>query len=378
MRTVFTAAMLFVFATNQALSQVPQRISDVLQPFVDDHLIAGAVVLTATKDQVLDVSTVGFADIAAKKSMSPDALFWIASMSKPITATAFMMLVDEGKVSLDDPVEKYLPEFIGQMVTVEKDDDHVLLKKPAHPITIRNILSHTSGLPFKSAIEEPTLDMIPLATAVKSHAMQPLLFEPDTKYQYANAGINTAARIMEVVTGQEYAAFMKARLFDPLAMLDTTFYPTEDQVKRIALSYKATADKSNIEATPVTQLQYPLTDPARQPMPAGGLFSTATDIARFCQMILNGGTMDGRRYITEKSIREMTRRQTAEGLASYGLGWAVSPSGFGHGGAYSTDMFIDPSAGLITIFMVQNAGWRDPKGKEILPTFKKAAALLQR
>ena len=377
MRPFLPVALFVLTATSHAFSQAPQRISDVLQPFVDDHLIAGAVALTASKDQVLDVSTVGLADVAAKRTMSPDALFWIASMSKPITATAFMMLVDEGKVKLDDPVEKYLPEFKGQMVAVEKDDDHVLLKKPAHPITVRNILSHTSGLPFKSAIEEPTLDMIPLRTAVKSHAMQALLFEPDTQYQYSNAGINTAARIIEVVTGKEYVAFMQARLFDPLAMLDTTFYPNSDQVKRIAGSYKATADKTGIEATPIAQLHYPLTDPARQPMPAGGLFSTAADIGRFCQMILNGGTMDGRRYITEKSIHEMTRRQTAEGLNSYGLGWTVSPNGFGHGGAYSTDMFIDPTAGLITIFMVQNAGWRDPKGKEILPTFKKAAALLK-
>jgi CubicO group peptidase (beta-lactamase class C family) len=377
MRTFLWPCLLALTIVNSVFSQAPKRITAVLQPFVDDHLLAGAVTLTANKDQVLDVSTVGFANVAEQKPMSPDALFWIASMSKPITATVFMMLVDEGKVSLDDPVEKYLPEFKGQMVTAEKDADHVLLKKPPHPITVRNILSHTSGLPFKSAIEEPTLDMIPLETAVKSHGTQALLFEPDTKYQYSNAGINTAGRIIEVVTGQSYAAFMKARLFDPLAMIDTTFFPTEAQVKRIALSYKATADKTNIEATPIAQLHYPLTDPARQPMPAGGLFSTAVDVSRFCQMILNGGTLDGRRYLSEKAIKEMTRRQTAEGLSSYGLGWAVSPSGFGHGGAYSTDMFIDPTAGLITIFMVQNAGWRDPQGKEILPTFRKAAAMLK-
>ena len=138
-------------------------IASALQPFVDNHTLAGAVTLVADKDEVLNLDAVGFADVAANKLMRPDALFWIASQSKPITATAFMMLVDEGKVKLDDPVEKYLPEFRGQWLAAEQDKDHVLLKKPDHPITVREVLSHTSGLPFKSAMEEPTLDLLPFA-----------------------------------------------------------------------------------------------------------------------------------------------------------------------------------------------------------------------
>ena len=141
-----------------------------LQPFVDSHEIAGAVTLVATRDKVLDLSTVGLADVAAKKAMKPDALFWIASMSKPITSAALMMLVDEGKVKVDDPVEKYLPEFKGQMVIAEQDDAHMLLRKPKHPILVRNILTHTSGLAAHSAIEVPTLDLFPLATRVRSYA----------------------------------------------------------------------------------------------------------------------------------------------------------------------------------------------------------------
>ena len=114
---------------------------------------------------MLSLEAVGYADVAAKKPMRTDALFWIASQSKPITATALMMLVDEGKVRLDDPVEKYLPEFKGQMVVAEKTDDRLVLKKPAHPITVRNILRHTSGLPFASPMEQPTLDLLPLRDA---------------------------------------------------------------------------------------------------------------------------------------------------------------------------------------------------------------------
>lgn len=338
-------------------------------------MLAGAVTLVASRDQVLDVSTVGFADVAAKKPMAPDALFWIASMSKPITAAALMMLVDEGKVSVDDPVEKYLPEFKGQMVIAEKDDEHVLLRKPKHPITIKNILSHTSGLAFKSPIEEPALDLHPLATRVRSYASQPLQFEPDSKYQYSNEGINTAGRIIEVVSGMNYEDFLVQRLFQPLGMKDTTSWPSAAQVARIAKSYKGNKDKSDIEAVQIGQLTYPLDDRVtRQPMPAGGFFSTAADVARFGQMVLRGGELDGKRYLSEAAVKMMTSRQTPPELpSSYGFGFAVNGDTFGHGGAYSTNLSIDPKRGLVLVFMVQNAGWRNDEGKKIQPAFTKMA-----
>ena len=246
--------------------------------------------------------------------MRTDALFWIASQSKPMTATALMMLVDEGKVNVDDPVEKYLPEFKGQWVKAEQDTEHVLLKKPAHPITVKNVLSHTSGLPFSSPLEQPTLDLLPLAARVRSYAMLPLEFEPDSKYQYSNAGINTAGRIIEVVSGMPYAQFLDQRLFQPLGMKDTTFWPNPEQVRRLAKSYKPNAAKTDLEETTITQLRYPLTDRTREPMPAGGLFSTAADVARFCQMILNGGVLNGKRYLSEAAVKQMTSRQTPEAL----------------------------------------------------------------
>jgi CubicO group peptidase (beta-lactamase class C family) len=351
-----------------------KNLAEKLHPYVDSHMIAGAVTLVATKDKILDLSAVGYADVAAKKPMATDDLFWIASMSKPITATALMMLVDEGKVNVDDPVEKYLPEFKGQMLAVEKDADHMLLRKPTHPITVKNVLSHTSGLPFSSPIEKPTLDLLPLSARVRSYAMLPLEFDPDSKYKYANAGLNTAGRIIEVVSGMLYQDFLEQRLFKPLGMKDTTFWPNEEQLSRLAKSYKANKDKSDIEETPISQLKYPLNDHTRQPMPAGGLFSTASDLARFCQMILNNGELDGKRYLSEAAVKQMTSRQTPEGLKqSYGFGWSANGNTIGHGGAYSTNMSIDTKLGLITIFMVQNAGWRSDEGKKIQPAFNKAA-----
>jgi len=265
-----------------------------LQPFIEKHELAGAVALVADKNKVLSVEAVGFADVNAGRRMEANDLFWIASQSKPITAVAVMMLVDEGKIALDDPVEKYLPEFRGQMVVVEKDADHVLLRKPIHPITIREVLSHMSGLPFKSAIEEPTLDGLPLPAAVRSYAMTPLQTEPGTHYQYSNAGINTAARVLEVVAGMKFEDFLDQRLFQPLGMKDTTFWPNAEQDRRLAKSYRPDADKKNLQEFPISQLIYPLSDRTRRfPMPAGGLFSTAQDTALFCRMLLNRGELDG-------------------------------------------------------------------------------------
>jgi hypothetical protein len=172
----------------------------------------------ASKDEILSLEAVGYADIAAKREMRTDDLLWIVSMSKSMTATALMMLVDEGEVSVDDPVETYLPEFRGQMLEVKQAEGQPLLKTPAHPITVRNILTHTSGLPPKTDVERPTLDTLPLRDAVRSYAKTPLQFGPDSQWQYSNAGINTAGRIIEVVGGMPYEEFMDKRLFQPSGM----------------------------------------------------------------------------------------------------------------------------------------------------------------
>ena len=349
-------AIALVAPGRHSAAESPHTIAAALQPFLDNHTLAGAVTLVASRDRVLSLEAVGYMDIATKKPMKTDALFWIASQSKAMTATALMMLVDEGKVNVDDPVEKYLPEFKGQWLKAEQDPDHILLKRPAHPITVKNVLTHTSGLPFSSPLETPTLDLLPLAARVRSYAMLPLEFEPDSKYSYSNAGINTAGRIIEVVSGMPYEQFMDQRLFEPLGMKDTTFWPSEKQLRRLAKSYKANAAKNGLEETTITQLRYPLSDRTRQPMPAGGLFSTASDVARYCQMILNGGVLNGKRYLSDAAVRQMTSKQTADAVdTKYGFGWSVGDGEFGHGGAYATNMTVDTKDGLVFIWMVQHA-----------------------
>ena len=158
-----------------------------------------------------------------------------------------MLLVDEGKVKLDDPVEKYLPEF--KDIVVGKGKDNPESRSPKHPITVREILSHSSGMPAKSALETPTLDLHTLKDGVKSYVKTPLLYEPGTGYTYSNAGINTVGRIIEVVSGMPYEEFLQKRLLDPLDMKDTTFWPNDEQLKRLAKSYKANKAKDGLEET---------------------------------------------------------------------------------------------------------------------------------
>ncbi len=171
-----------------------------------------------------------------------------------------------------------------------------------------------------------------------------------------------------------YEKFMDKRLFEPLGMKDTTFWPSEDQLKRLAKSYKPNEDKNGLVEVKIGQLKYPLNDRTRQPMPAGGLFSTATDVGRFCQMVLNGGKFNGKRYISEDAVKQMATTQIGDpAKGGYGLGWSTHGNGvFGHGGAQATNMTIDPQHGLITVFMVQHAGF--PKdGNKAHGAFQKAA-----
>lgn len=343
-----------------------------VQPFVDKKTLAGAVMLVADKDKILATGHVGFADIENNRMMAEDTVFWIASQSKPITAAGLMLLVDEGKIRLDDPVSNYLPEFAAVWVIVESDKDVMRLKRPARPIKVRDLLNHTSGLPFQSAVEGPARDALPLHVAVRSYATTPLQSEPGAKYLYSNAGINTVARIVEVVAKMPFEKFIDQRIFMPLGMTETTFWPTPAQEARLATAYQPTADKKGLEVTAMTQLQYPLSDRKRHIMPAGGYFSTASDVAKFCQMMLNRGEFQGKRILSEAAVDEMTKRQTPEGQNSYGLGFDVGPGRFGHGGAFATNMNIDTKRGLITVWLVQHRGFPGD-GDQAQGVFRKAA-----
>jgi len=375
MKHLVTALLSCALLSSAFADKGAPRFAPVLQPFIQQQHIAGAVVLVADAEKVLALEAVGAADMAAQKKMRTDTVFWIASMTKPITCTALMMLVDEGKVDVDAPVSRYLPEFADQWLIAERDDAHILLKKPARQMLVRDLMSHTSGITQQLFFKGVNGEELPLATRVAALAAQPLESEPGTKYKYTNGGMNTVGRIVEKISGLPFAEFLQTRLFDPLGMKDTTFWPSDEQIARLATGYQATPDRQGIDPTPLAAFTPPLSNRKRAPFPGGGLFSTAADLAKFCQMILNGGTLDGRKYLAPEKVRQITSRQTAESIVeSYGFGWTTNGGMIAHGGAWKTNMTLHPKAGLITIFLVQVAGWRDDaEGKKIEPAFRNAA-----
>ncbi|MBM3861676.1 MAG: beta-lactamase family protein [Verrucomicrobia bacterium] len=360
-----------------------------LQQFVDDGVIAGAVTLVAHHGKVVSLEAVGFADLATRAPMRTDNLFWIASMTKPITATAVMMLQDEGKLSVEDPVEKYLPEFKGQWMIAEKGKDSLALKRPPRPITLRDLLTHTSGL---GNVDTPRPDCS-LAELAMAYSQKPLEFVPGSKWSYCNSGINVLGRIVEVVSGKPYAEFLDARLFRPLGMKDTTFWLNERQARRLAKSYQPAKEGRGLEETSVHFLKGSLTSRTRTAFPAGGLFSTASDLAKFYQMVLNGGIVGNRRYLSEAAVKQMTTTQTGDlktgfvdGM-SFGLGWGVvkeptgvtamlSPGTFGHGGAYGTQGWVDPKCQLILVMLIQRAKLNNGDASDMRRAFQENAVTM--
>ena len=348
-RSLFAALCLSAASTAPAADVL----APVLQPLVEEQVFAGAVMLVADKHHILHHEAVGFVDLADKRPMRPDTLFWIASMTKPFAAAALMMLVDEGRVNVNDPASDYLTEFAN--LRVRNPDGS--LRPPAQPVLIRHLLSHTSGIRYTdTGVAEP-LDALPLARSVEIDLRNPLVTEPGTAYFYTNTGLDAAALIVERLSGKPFDRFLQEHLLTPLGMRDTTFFPTPDQLARLAKTYTPDADKTELVETRIGHLTYPLGAPTRHACPGGGLFSTASDLARFCQMLLNGGVFEGRRYLSEKSVRAMTTKQTGDALPNhYGFGLSASPDGseFGHGGAHNTFMTVDH--GEIRIFLIHHAG----------------------
>jgi CubicO group peptidase (beta-lactamase class C family) len=219
---------------------------------------------------------------------------------------------------------------------------------------------------FLNAKDRNIIDSVPLAESIRHDLLEPLVYDPGTGYRYSNEGIDTAGLILQIVSGMPYEKFLQDRLFTPLGMTDTTFFPSAAQMQRLAKSYATRKDKSGLEETRIAYLQYPRDGPGRHPAPGGGLFSTARDVARFCQMLASGGTFEGKTYLSTDAVRQMTTRQTGASVKeSYRFGFSVWGGGaFGHGGAYKTNMTVDKNR--IRVFLVQQANeWArgNPEGE---------------
>jgi CubicO group peptidase (beta-lactamase class C family) len=361
-------ALALLFAATALVAAPADKFAGVpaaLQPFVEQHEISGAVALVANRDRILHLSAVGQSDIASGRKLAPDDLFWIASMSKPITAVCVGMLVDEGKIAFDDPVEKFLPEFRNQWVISEQAADRRVLVKATRPVTLRDLLTHTSGMG-----EYPATDPHwTLAEMTKMAAREPLRFQPGSRWAYSTAGIDALGRVVEVVSGGPFHEFMQRRLLDPLGMKSTTWWVSAGQEKIRAHTYRR--DNQTLVETPIFYMYGgAVTDRQRPALGGAGLFSTAADVAKFYQMLLRGGEAGGRRLLKAETLAEMTRKQTGDLRARPGMPWGLgfcviedpaqmeanrhlSPGTFGHGGAFGTQSWADPVRGLVYVFMIQ-------------------------
>jgi CubicO group peptidase (beta-lactamase class C family) len=357
----------------EALAKIAPR----MEQFVKDKQIAGAVTLVMRQGKLVHFAAVGLADVAHERPMGRDAIFEIASMTKPITATAIMILQDEGKLSVTDPVSKYIPKF---------KDVQLGEHAPAREITIRDLMTHTSGIgPLK--VKKHGED-ISLRETAEQIAAEPLQFEPGSKWRYGD-GITVCGGIIEIVSGKPYAEFLKERVFTPLGMNDTTFNPDAAQRARIATMYHRT-ERGNLEAMNTPFLSEDPSHP-KTPYPSGGLFSTASDLARFYQMVLNAGELDGKRVVSHDAVEQMTHVQTGDLVTGFtpgngwGLGWCIvrepqgitkmlSPGTFGHGGAFGTQGWIDPKRKMILILLVQRNNFPNSDASEVREAFQQLAA----
>ena len=358
------------------LAEIPKK----MQHFVCDKKVAGAVTLVSRNGQISNFEACGLKNIEKNIPMLKNTVFRIASMTKPFAAAAIMMLSEEGKLQLDDPVKKYLPEFLDMWLISEISDKKATLIRSPRDITIRDILTHTSGLSALPA-DIPVHSIAEYILVISQH---PLQFEPGSQWKYGGSGITTAARIVEVLSGQPYEVFLSERIFKPLGMETTSFYPKQEIMERIATLYHPSAD-SGLEAIEAPEWLNGF------PRPEGGLFSTALDMYIWMQTILNKGIYNGTRILTEESVIEMTKIQTGELKAgftegmSFGLAFGIvrNPSGvtemltkgtFGHGGAFGTQCWADPGNNSIYILMIQRQGFGNGDASDIRNLFQKTAA----
>jgi len=362
-----------------------ERIAAAVDRSIADKRIAGAVTLVARRGRVAWLRAQGMADREASRPMRTDSLFRICSMTKALTSLAVMMLYEEGRFLLDDPVSRYIPEFKSPKVLVKPASGAPYTIPADKEITIRHLLTHTSGLTYHW---NPTLGQMykdagvahgllaydgTIADSVRRLAAVPLLFNPGERWEYG-LGIDVLGYLVEVVSGRTLDQFLGARLFQPLGMKDTFFFVPDDRRDRLATAYTWYPEKglARFPETPIEEgtfsyaADYPIREPRKLFAGGAGLVSTASDYARFCQMVLDGGKAGPTRLVSRKTVELMTHDQLGKVAPdqAFGLGFGIdgakaplaelgSPGEYNWGGFFYTAFVVDPQEQMITIFMAQ-------------------------
>jgi CubicO group peptidase (beta-lactamase class C family) len=347
--------------TPESAGLAPPRLrqaTDMLNQFVTDGKIAGAVAAVARKGKLAYLEAVGFQDLETRAPMAPKSLFRIYSMSKPVTAVAVMMLHEEGRFSLTDPVSKYLPEF--QRVTVFVSGESGPTRPASRDITVEDLLLHTSGLNHRTSHlyerAEVRSRAITLPAFVANITRVPLMEDPHTKFRYSEA-TTVLGRLVEIWSGKPFDTFLDERLFRPLGMIDTGFWARPEQRARLARVYATTPGgltPRELEAVPFTE---------RPALVEGavGLVSSVPDYLRFSQMLLNKGELDGVRILKAKTVETMTVNGLSEAMVQVraGTGWGlanvnVAPDGeYGWDGSAGTIFWVDPAREMVIVLMTQ-------------------------
>jgi CubicO group peptidase (beta-lactamase class C family) len=361
-----------------------KRIGELMDRLIAAKRFSGAVSLVARNGRIAHFETHGLMDLETKKPMQKDAIFRIMSMTKPVVGVATLMLVEEGKVRLTDPVSKFIPELQGLSVTVLNSDGRIAAAPsgsvaapmptrtvPAdREVTVRDLLTHTSGLMSGGVSASQTNELMPKASETVAQVMPrlkkvPLDFQPGTRWAYSpQFGFDVLLRVVEVASGMPFDQFAKQRIFDPLGMKDTSFYPAANP--RIATLYESADGALRKTANPAFMNGAYLSG-------GGGLYSTAEDYLQFALMLLNRGQLDGTRLLSTRSVDVMATvfaPDTLPGrLSGEGFGLSVrvvdnpaarntylSKGSFGWSGAFNTHFFIDPTERVVGLFMTQVVG----------------------
>jgi len=374
-----------------------QRIHETVARHIDAKDVSGAVTLVARRGRIVHFEAQGLADIDSKKPMAKDSIFRLASMSKPITSVAVMMMLEEGKIHLNDRVSTFIPEFKTMKVAVAKGTTDKPVQMPgfgrggpapappefdlvpaSREITVKDLLTHTSGLMSGGVSGAEQARLVPrgpndtLANYIPKLAQTPLDFQPGTLWRYSGLyGFDVLARIVEITSGLPYDQFLQKRLFTPLGMKDTGFAPMPERMTRLATVYQRTPDGTLRPAANANQLISGTYFSA-----SGGLMSTAEDYLQFAQMLVNGGSLNGRSFLSPKTVELMTANHTGDmvngqfGRPAHGMGFAlgvqvwldpvaadrrVSPGSYGWEGAYGTLQVMDPTEKMVEIIMMQGA-----------------------